>query len=128
MADEAWRNPDNKSGYYPTGDLVLIKPLEPAEKSSAGIVFAKITQDKEAQAAKVGYLWDSGHIAHDDPRLQGINYGDMIAFARYSGDSWLMDGQLYFIVRVGNVTGRADRIPDYILGAAKSTIEVFGAN
>lgn len=118
----------NESGFYPTGDLVLVRPLEVAETTDGGIVLSKVTIDKEGLAARIGHVVEMGNLARRDARMEGIEIGDMVLFARYSGDFWPVDGVKYIICRAALILGKVDKLPDYMLNAARSQIEMFGAN
>ena len=118
----------NETGFNPTGDLVLIKPLKIEETTAGGIVLSKMTIDKEGVAAKIGHVVAMGSVARQDPRMEGIDIGDMIFFTRYSGDFMTFDGIKYVTTRCSQVLGKGSRLPDSELNAARGSLEVFGVN
>lgn len=118
----------NESGFSPTADKILVQPLKIEEKTAGGIVLPKISQDKEQLAARVGTLIAVGPEAEGAAELEGVKLGDVILYARYSGDIFPVDGIEYRIMRVHDVVGKVTRLPDYMLQGPKSSLEAFGAN
>ena len=118
----------NESGLQPTADKVLVQPIRVEEKTAGGIVLPKISQEKEQLAQRIGTLIAIGPDAEGAPELSGVEIGDVILYARYSGDGFPVDGVEYRIMRVGDVVGKVTRLPDYMLQGAKSSVESFGIN
>jgi chaperonin GroES len=118
----------NESGFQPTADKVLVQPIKVEEKTAGGIVLPKVSQEKEQLAARVGTLIAVGPLAEGAPELEGVAIGDVILYARYSGDGFPVDGVEYRIMRVSDVVGKVTRLPDYMLQGAKSSVEAFGFN
>ena len=118
----------NESGLSPTADKILVLPIKVEEKTQGGIVLPKMAQEKEQFAQRVGTLLAVGPDAEGAPELSGVEIGDQILFARYSGDFFPVDGVDYIIMRVSDVVGKVTKLPDYMLQARKSSPEVFGLN
>jgi chaperonin GroES len=118
----------NPSGFYPTADKVLIHPTKVEEKTHGGIVLATKSKEKEEAAQVTGTIIAVGATATLCPEMDGINVGDDILFARYSGMEYPVDGVCYRIIRARDVVGRAERLPDSVIRGAQSTMEVFGIN
>lgn len=116
----------NDSGFLPNGDLVLVLPPPVEEKTAGGIVIPDITKAKEGKAARIGTVISIGREAYQHPRMRGINVGDKILFARYSGDFLPIEGIEYIIMRAEQVLGPTTKVPDYAIAAAKSSMEAFG--
>lgn len=119
---------ENESGLQPTADKILVQPLKVEETTAGGIVLPKVSQEKEQLAQRIGTLVAVGPDAEGAPELIGIEPGDVILFARYSGDVFPVNGVSYLIMRVGDVVGKVTKLPDYMLQGAKSSIEAFGIN
>jgi chaperonin GroES len=118
----------NESGFTPNGDLVLILPPPVEEKTAGGIVLPKTTQQAQGKATRIGQVIDMGDDAAMDSRMTGINIGDMVLFPRYVGDELPVNGVTYLIMRANSILGPITKLPDYQIGAAKSSMEAFGAN
>jgi chaperonin GroES len=118
----------NESGFIPTGDKVLVLVAKVENKTSGGIVLPDVAKDKEMNARRIGNLLAVAPDAEGAPELQGIELGDVVLFARYSGDDFPVDGIVYRIMRVTDILGKVTKLPDYVLEGAKSSVEVFGHN
>lgn len=118
----------NESGLMVTGNRVLIRPVKVEEKTAGGIVIPQISQDKEQMAQQLGTLVDWGSDAIHAPELEGIEIGDVVFFPRYRGADFPVNGERYWVLRAEDILGKATKLPDYVLNAARSSLEVFGAN
>ena len=126
----------NTSGLHPTADKVLIQPVEIQKKSAGGIILADQTTDKEELAQVIGTVIAMGGTckAVDAqgnlicPEMEGIEVGDLILYARYTGAEFPVNGIRYRIARARDIIGKATKLPDSILRGAASSKEVFGAN
>jgi len=116
----------NKSGIYPAGNRVLIKPDEIKEEvTESGIVLAQIARDRHQLAQKTGVLIAVGadaftHIVERRFDKDGIpighttrgyskpfaQVGDRIAYARYTGQTFRgEDGEDYLMTNDEDITG-----------------------
>ena len=126
----------NESGLQVTADKVLIYPAKVKETSQGGIVLATMTKEREDLAQVVGTVIDMGGTCKLNdanghpliPELEGIEVGDTVLFAKYSGTRFPVDGVDYVIMRARDILGKADRLPDSVLRGAQSSAEIFGIN
>lgn len=100
---------ENKSGIYPTGDMILISPLLVEEKSAGGIVIASEYRQKEQMAMHEGQMIAWGSAANRESRLQGVNLGDLVGFAKWAGQLKTgKDGVEYRLMRAADVVCKLD--------------------
>lgn len=118
----------NPSGLTVTADKILVQLLKVEEKTSGGIVLPGLTQDKEQMAQQIGTLIDWGSTAAAADELEGIKLGDVVLFHRYAGQHFPVDGVDYWIMKASQILGKCEKLPDYVLGSAQSTMSLFGAN
>src|SRR5512144_3015535 len=113
----------NNSGFSPTGDLVLIKPLEIEEKTTGGIVLAEIARTRHQKAVRVGHVVAAGdeawHATRFGERMKGIKVGDQVRFTRYAAAELPVGGVKYFILRSESIMGKIDKLPDYELAGVQ---------
>lgn len=116
----------NKSGIYPAGNRVLIKPDEIKEEvTPSGIVISQQVRDSHQLAQKTGVLIAVGadcftHIVERqfdaDGRPTGhltrgysepfAKVGDRVAYARYTGQTFRgEDGEDYLMTNDEDITG-----------------------
>ena len=121
---------ENKSGFTPKGDLILLLPPPVEEKTAGGIVLPKSSQDREAAATRMGTVVAMGDFAVEmsEGRLEGVKVGDNVLFPRYRGDALPVNKVTYLIMRGREVLGPITETPDYMIGAPKSSLEAFGVN
>lgn len=108
----------NNSGFEPRGDLVLVLPPKIEMKTAGGIVLAQTTVDKEQISARIGVVIDMGDEASLHSRMKNINRGDEVLFPRYVQDRWIVGGDVYYIMRAGDVHGKVTKRPDTEFNAA----------
>ena len=119
---------ENETGFTPNDDLVLVKPLVVDEVTPGGIVLAEQARSRHQKAARVGHVLAIGDTAAVHPRMKGITVGTQVLFARYAADELPINGIGYFTMRATAVMGPITKLPDYELGGARPSLEVFGAN
>ncbi len=121
----------NDSGFTPNGDLVLIQPLKVDEMTPGGIALSESARLRHQKAVRVGHVVafgdESKAVGRFGDRMKGIDVGDQVLFVRYGAEELNIEGQLYFVLRAEGVYGKITKLPDYELGAARSTLEVFGS-
>ena len=128
--------PLNNSGLVPTADKILVEPMRVEEKTRGGIVLASQSLDKEQLAQTIGTVIAMGRTCKLTdvggnpliPEVDGINIGDMILFARYSGAEFPIDGVSYRIMKARDVIGKATKLPDSVIRGAQSSVATFGQN
>jgi len=90
----------------PLGDRVLIKKLDPEERSKGGIIIPKSAEDRElAWRAEViavgpGRITEKGQLI--EPR---VKKGDTILVGKYMGTQITIEGVQYFVVREDDLLG-----------------------
>ena len=115
-------------GLVPTADKILVEPMQVKEQTKGGIVLATTSVEKEQLAQTIGTVVAMGSTAQLCPEMEGINIGDQVLFARYSGAEFPIDGLAYRIMRARDVIGKATKIPDSVIRGAESSVAVFGQN
>ena len=115
-------------GLVPTADKVLIEPMKVEEQTKGGIVLATASLEKEQLAQTIGTVVSMGSTAKMCPEMEGIEIGDTVLFARYSGAEFPVNGLAYRIMRARDVIGKATRLPDSVIRGAQSSVDVFGQN
>ena len=118
----------NESGLTPTADKILVEPMKVAETTHGGIILANSALDKEQLAQTIGTVLAMGGTARLCPEMEGIEVGDVVLFARYSGAEFPIDGVAYRIMRARDVIGKATRIPDSVIRGAQSALSVYPPN
>jgi co-chaperonin GroES (HSP10) len=123
----------NKSGIYPAGNRVLVKPDEIDEEiTDWGLVLPKDTQEKYQTAVASGvviaigpdafkhvteqilHIHDAGRKELIEERVRGYSEpfalpGDRIGFAKYQGKKYPgKDGKRYLIINDEDITCRLD--------------------
>jgi len=87
---------------HPLGDRIIIKALEPEEKTKSGLVLPDTAKEKPQEGKVVsvgrGKLLDDGTIKPLDVRS-----GDRVLYGKYSGTEVSIEGQDYLIVREDDV-------------------------
>lgn len=117
----------NKSGIYPLGDRVLIKPDE-VEKTSPGGIIIVDPSEKHAMAQSIGVVVAVGpdcwvdHVERSPngaTTVRGFSQpfakpGDRVCFAKYGGLQVPgKDGQPYRIMNDVDITARVDEEVDF---------------
>ena len=117
----------NRSGFTPTGDLLLVL-ADPVPKATAGgIELPDTVREAQGKATRTGIIVALGTLARQHPRLEGVTEGDRILFPRYAGDMLPIDDELYLIMRGESVLGPSTKPPNYQLNYARPSMEVFGS-
>ncbi len=118
----------NDSGMTVTGDRVLIRPFKIEETSPSGLVIPEMVKDREQVAAQYGVLVGIGPGAEDAPELDGIDVGDTVIFPKYQSAEFKFDEERYWIMKVTSILGKTERLPDFFIRGAESSLSVFGSN
>jgi chaperonin GroES len=86
-----------KAKVKPLGDKVLVKRLEPEEKTSGGIVLPDTAKEKPRQGKIVelgeGKLLESGERAKSS-----LKKGDKVIFTSYAGTEVKIEGEEYLLM------------------------------
>jgi len=82
----------------PLGDRVLLKPLDPEEKTKGGIVLPDTAREKQQKGKVVavgkGRVLDDGKI-----KPLEVKVGDTVLFGKYSGSEVKVDEEEYLLVK-----------------------------
>ncbi|HEX9780889.1 MAG TPA: co-chaperone GroES [bacterium] len=86
----------------PLADRVVVKRLEPAEKTKSGLVLPDTAKEKpqEGKVIAVG----SGRLLEDGMvKALDIKQGNRVLYGKYSGTEVQLDGEDYLILREEDV-------------------------
>ena len=92
----------------PLGDRVLVKRLEPLQKTKGGIVLPDSAQEKpkEAEVIAVG----PGKTNEKGERVPVyVKVGDRIVFTSYAGTEIKVDGEDYLIMREEDILAKIEK-------------------
>lgn len=92
----------------PLGDRVLVKRLEPLQKTKGGIVLPDSAQEKpkEAEVIAVG----PGKVNEKGERIPVyVKVGDKIVFTSYAGTEIKVDGEEYLIMREEDILAKLEK-------------------
>lgn len=112
---------ENKSGIYPLGDRVLIKPDE-VEKTSPGGIIIVDPEERHAMAQSIGVVVAVGpdcwidHVERGSSGTKTVGFsgpfaqpGDRVCFAKYGGLQVPgKDGHQYRIMNDVDITAKVD--------------------
>lgn len=86
----------------PLGDRILVKQLEPEEKSKGGIILPDTAKEKpkegKVEAVGQGKMLDDGKI-----QPLSVKAGDHILFSSYAGTEVKIDEEEYLIMKEEDV-------------------------
>lgn len=120
---------ENKSGIYPLGDRVLVKPEKLERKTAGGIELPDQVLEQHALAQSIGYVvalgpdcWidqvefnpDGSRRGYTGYTKQQVEVGDRIVFSKYAGVQVPgKDGDNYRVVRAKDLTSKCDPEIDF---------------
>ncbi len=81
----------------PIGDKVVIKRLEPDQKTAGGIVLPDTTRDKPQQG-RVLSVGDGRQLADGSRVPHQVREGDRVVFSRYAGTEVVVDDEEVLIM------------------------------
>jgi chaperonin GroES len=82
----------------PLFDRILVKRLEPEERTKGGIIIPETAKERPAQAEVVAV--GPGRRTDEGKRIEpSVKKGDRILFAKYSGNEVKIDGHDHLILR-----------------------------
>ena len=86
----------------PLGDRIVVKALEPQEKTKSGLVVPDSAKEKPQEgkviAVGTGRLLDDGAI-----KALEVKNGDRVLYGKYSGTEISLEGTDYLILREDDV-------------------------
>lgn len=97
-------NPDYAIGIMklkPLGERVVLKPIEPMEKTKSGIYLPKSSDDR-----KQGEVVDVGEMKEGRPIP--LQRGDKVLYGGYSTEEFEVDGQKHLIVDYKDILARIE--------------------
>lgn len=80
----------------PIDDRLLIKPIEPDNKTSGGIIIPDTAKEKPIMGEVVA-------VGTDEELQKIIKTGDKVIFAKYGGEEITIEGQEYRIIQRSDV-------------------------
>ena len=86
----------------PLADRIVVKPLDPEEKTKSGLVLPDTAKEKpqEGKVISVG----SGRLLEDGTvKKLEVKSGDKVLYGKYSGTEVKVDGEDYLILREEDV-------------------------
>ena len=81
----------------PLGDKILVKRVEPEEKTAGGIVLPDTAKEKPREGKVVGVGGGKTLDSGEKSAIQ-VKKGDRILFASYAGTEVTIDGEEYVIM------------------------------
>ena len=86
----------------PLGDKVVVKRLDPVEKTSGGIHLPDSAREKPRQGKVLSV--GSGRLSDDGSRNQlQVAEGDRVLFAGYAGTEFVVNGMEVLILSEGDI-------------------------
>jgi chaperonin GroES len=86
----------------PLADRILVKPLEPEEKTKGGIIIPDNAKEKPQKGEVIAV--GPGKIADNGQKIvMELKKGDTVLYGKYSGTEVTVDGQELLIVRESDV-------------------------
>ncbi len=83
----------------PLGARVLIRPLEQETTTKSGIILPETAKEKPQQGRIEA-------VGNSEEMQSGLAVGDLVLFAKYSGNEIEVDGQKYIIMEENDVLAR----------------------
>jgi len=86
----------------PLGDRIVVRPLDPQEKTKSGLVLPDTAKEKPQEAKVIavgtGRLLDDGAV-----KALEVKNGDRVLYGKYSGTEVSIEGDDYLILREDEV-------------------------
>jgi len=94
--------------FRPLYDNLLVKRVDSAEKTSAGLYIPESAKDKPQEAKVIAT--GPGRLGEDgDIKAMTVNVGDTVLFGKYSGNEFKFDGEEHLILRENEVLAIIER-------------------
>ena len=87
----------------PLGDRILVKRVEQANKTSAGIYIPDTAKDKSMEGVVVAV--GPGAYENGTRKKPAVNEGDRVVFGRRSGDEITYNNEEYVMLTEANIIG-----------------------
>jgi chaperonin GroES len=86
----------------PLEDRVVVKPSEPEEKSSGGIILPDTAKEKPQEGTVVAV--GPGKMSDAGKRIQmDVKVGDKVLYGKYAGTEVEIDGKEHLIMRESDI-------------------------
>jgi chaperonin GroES len=85
----------------PLGDRVVIKKVEPEEKTKSGIVLPGSAKE-QPQMAEVMEVGPGGNVDGNEVTME-VKKGDRVIFSKYAGTEVKFDGEEYTILKQSEI-------------------------
>ncbi|MBI4881939.1 MAG: co-chaperone GroES [Planctomycetes bacterium] len=86
----------------PLGDHILVRPAEPEERTSGGIILPDTAQEKPAQGTVVAL--GEGRLLEDGTRAPfQVKAQDRVIYSKYAGHEITIDGDEYKVIQESDV-------------------------
>jgi len=86
----------------PLSDRVVVKPSEPEEKTSGGIILPDTAKERPQQGKVIAV--GPGKITENGTKIpMEIKVGDTVLYGKYSGTEILIDGEEHLIMRESDI-------------------------
>ncbi len=95
--------------FQPLGDRVIIKPLEPENKTKGGIVLPDTVKEKP-QEGKVVAVGKGKTLENGTVQKMDVKVGDVVLYGKYSGtEVTTKEGEELLIVREEDILAIIDK-------------------
>lgn len=84
--------------FAPLDDRVLVKPVEPEEKTSSGIYLPDTAKEKSQEGVVVA-------VGTDEDLREKIAEGARVLFVKYGGTEVKIDGVEHMVLQRGDILG-----------------------
>ncbi|GAB4298831.1 MAG: co-chaperone GroES [Ignavibacteriaceae bacterium] len=91
-----------KINLKPLADRIIVKPMEPEEKTKGGIILPDTAKEKPMQGTVVAA--GPGRVSDDGKTIKPeVKEGDKVLYGKYSGTEVTIDGEEYLIMRESDI-------------------------
>ncbi|HDN58402.1 MAG: co-chaperone GroES [Candidatus Neomarinimicrobiota bacterium] len=86
----------------PLADRVVVKPSEPEEKTSGGIILPDTAKERPQQGKVVAV--GPGRVTDNGTKIpMEVKVGDTVLYGKYAGTEVLIDGEEHLIMRESDI-------------------------
>jgi chaperonin GroES len=95
-----------KVAFQPSGDRVLVKPLEAHdEKSPSGIIIPDTAQKEKPERGVIVSVGEGKRNEKGDILPMRYNVGDVVMFSKYGYDEIKIDDEEFYVLSESNILG-----------------------
>jgi chaperonin GroES len=84
--------------FTPLDDRVLVKPVDPEEKTSSGIYLPDTAQEKSQQGIVIA-------VGTDEDLREKVSEGDRVLFVKYGGTEVKIDDEDHMVLQRADILG-----------------------